>query len=198
MRTEDSKTKRTSLHSVGRGVGILTKQSFIGVCWIIHFNFSIPCKLITVASTKSPALFVPLSVLRQWHKQESRTKSPEPSTHPTPDPLPPSCKETLKGKMMRVIGKLHTYDIQTSRMWIQVSSNPAESLVINTSGIEPFAYKEGALFQFIGELDEEEIEGKNMLVLRAILYRNVDGLDLNMFLKAHATRMEELGRDSFV
>lgn len=99
---------------------------------------------------------------------------------------------------MRVIGKLHTYDIQTSRMWIQVSSNPAESLVINTSGIEPFAYKEGALFQFIGELDEEEIEGKNMLVLRAILYRNVDGLDLNMFLKAHATRMEELGRDSFV
>ena len=140
--------------------------------------------------TKHPALFMPISTLVQRYNQSSIQP---PSEATATEAVPPSI--TRKGIMTRAIGRLHTYNILTSRMWIQDEKDPSMYLVIDTSRIEPFSYKEGSLFQFIGELDEEEIDGKKMLVLRTLLYRCVEGLDMDVYLRAHAARVKELNID---
>ena len=150
----------------------------------------------TKPCTKHPALFMPISTLVQYRSttQTSKRSVQLPSESSTTEIVPPS--HALKGRMTRVIGRLHVYNILTSRMWIQDVKDLTMYLVIDTSRIEPFSFNEGSLFQFIGELDEEEIEGKKMLVLRTLLYRCVEGLDMDMYLRAHAARMKELNIDS--
>ncbi len=89
-------------------------------------------------------------------------------------------------KMVRVIGKLASYDVSSSRLLIQDCTLPSNTLLLDTSRIEPFTHRENALCLFIGELDRENIE---TVVLKVLLYRCVNQLSIETYNKAHSIRM---------
>ncbi len=95
-------------------------------------------------------------------------------------------------KMVRVIGKLASYDVSSSRLLIQDCIFPSNTLLLDTSRIEPFTHRANWLCLFIGELDTENIEGTETLVLKVLLYRCVNQLSTETHNKAHSLRMVSL------
>ena len=129
----------------------------------------------TSEATVIPAVYVPISELTSQHKV--------------------SYDESLKSlnnKMVRVIGILLSYDVLSSKLLIQDSKDPSKNLLVNTSKIEPFSFKKNCLFQFIGELDTTSVHGTQPILLKALLYRCVKELDMDVYEKAHSFRMSNL------
>lgn len=100
--------------------------------------------------------------------------------------------------LLRVIGKLESYDIKNSIVWIQDSHTPSLQVAVSVSNIEPvpFASRLGALYQFIGEVNYRDVpigeECERCLVMVALAYRCMDGLDMDMYIKSHQARMRDL------
>jgi len=97
----------------------------------------------------------------------------------------------LHGRIVRTIGLLLRYDVNTSQIWIKDATSLLE-LAVDSSMIEPFPFRPNALYQFIGELDGSGRSGKTGgVVLKAHAYRCVDKLDLDMYMQAHTLRLQK-------
>ena len=100
--------------------------------------------------------------------------------------------------LLRVIGRLESYDINHSTMWLQDYQAASLRMAIDVSNIEPipFASRLGTLYQFIGEVNYRDIpagsETERCVVMNALACRCMDGLDMDTYMKAHWTRMREL------
>lgn len=94
----------------------------------------------------------------------------------------------LIGTMIRVIGILDTYNVVSSRMLIQ-DWNHSTKLLLDVSNIEPFLHYKGCLCQLIGELDKDETE---TLLLRVLVYRYVNELNMTTYEEAHFQRTAQL------
>ena len=55
--------------------------------------------------------------------------------------------------LLRVIGRLEGYDVEHSILWVQDHKTPLLQVAVDSSNIEPFPFKQGLLYQFIGEVD---------------------------------------------
>lgn len=71
-------------------------------------------------------------------------------------------------------------------------------MATDVSSIEPipFAFRPGTLYQFIGEVDYRDMpagsETERCVVMKALACRCMDGLDMDVYMRAHQTRMKEL------
>ena len=92
--------------------------------------------------------------------------------------------EEVHGNIVRTIGRLKKYDIKKSELQIEDFKTSLE-LVIDSQVIEPFPFKQDALYQFLGELDGSR---NGTITLIAHVYRCVDDLDMNVYLKACSIR----------
>ena len=63
----------------------------------------------------------------------------------------------------------------------------SQELTVDSQMIEPFPYKQGSFYQFCGELDGSKTKSTN-IVLKAHVYRCVDGLDMDVYMKALTVR----------
>ena len=112
--------------------------------------------------------------------------SKEPSTFMTiPDILGKDPAE-LHGKMIRTMGSLRRYEVKRSQIWLKDWKSVLE-LVIDSRVIEPVSIRQNSMYQFIGELDSSGARGSGA-VLKALVYRCVDGLDMDLYMKALAVK----------
>lgn len=102
--------------------------------------------------------------------------------------------EVLNGKtkelhdtMVRVVGRLLRYNVKSSLIWLEHFKSPYLELPIDSSVVEPFPFSRGSLYQFIGEVDAsgKKCEGA---VVRALSYRCVEGLDMELYTRALRVR----------
>ena len=134
-----------------------------------------------------PAVYIPIS------KLNSHLLSDTNSIDQSESSLISSLNQfKVREKMIRVIGTLCSYDIVYSKLLIQDSKDTSKSLIVNTSRIEPFCFEKGCLFQFIGELDTIFVTGTQSLMLKALLYRCVREMDVDVYERALALRMADL------
>ena len=81
-----------------------------------------------------------------------------------------------------------------------------KELRVNVSSLQPFNYRPGEIYQFIGEIKRERIggdgasgerlrqrgggekEGRDTFVLRAQLYRLMEGLDIELYHRSQSLR----------
>eukprot|EP00270_Netrium_digitus_P020243 TRINITY_DN8271_c0_g1_i1.p3 TRINITY_DN8271_c0_g1~~TRINITY_DN8271_c0_g1_i1.p3 ORF type:complete len:128 (-),score=34.07 TRINITY_DN8271_c0_g1_i1:353-736(-) len=89
------------------------------------------------------------------------------------------------GGSFRVMGRIVKVD-NSEGARVEIVHGGA-SLVVGMQhvggGGVPLVFKEGSLFQFIGEIDPDPFDGMKF-ILQARVARNVDGLDENLFRKA--------------
>lgn len=103
--------------------------------------------------------------------------------------------------LVRIVGRLESYDSENSILWLRDHHQTAsvqEQVAVDVTNIEPFPYRRGTLYQFIGESDFRAVAqvgnsktSTECVVLKALLSRCVDGLDMEMYLKAHEVRMQD-------
>ena len=55
--------------------------------------------------------------------------------------------------LQRIIGRLEKYDPAHSIIWLQDSHTPSLQVAVDSTNIEPFPFRVGMLYQFIGEVD---------------------------------------------
>ena len=151
--------------------------------------------------------------------------------------------------LLRIIGRLEAYDIEHSILWLQDHKAPLLQVAVDSSNIQPFPFKQGLLYQFIGEVDYRDIpiaagvskvhipiatvdhrdaptaddntatsdsqetpatdkdkgtiidnmemyapvatsnQTMRCVVMKALLCRCVDGLDMDVYVRAHEARM---------
>ncbi|KAL3856576.1 hypothetical protein ACJMK2_011311 [Sinanodonta woodiana] len=87
----------------------------------------------------------------------------------------------LDGKSVKITGRLEDHDVQNCTTRI-TDPQTASSITVDTRLIEPFTVKSGSLVQVIGELDC--LVDNHPVVLKAVIIRCVDGLDITMYKKA--------------
>ncbi len=155
--------------------------------------------------------------------------------------------------LLRVIGRLEGYDIEHSILCLQDHTTPSLQVAVDSSNIEPFHFKRGSLYQFIGEVNYRDVpmiigittddwrevpldtgddkvdapiatdttettnygdvpisdevttisnvemdtaavaianQTTRCVVMKALLYRCVNGLNMDVYLKAHEARMK--------
>ncbi|CAK4082346.1 unnamed protein product [Aphanomyces euteiches] len=86
-------------------------------------------------------------------------------------------------RSVRVTGRLESYNANKAMATITFQNS---TIVVSTELLVNFEFVIGSLYQFIGETYSDE--GK--LQLRARVGRNVDGLDIQMFMDALKLRRE--------
>ena len=92
------------------------------------------------------------------------------------------------GKLLRTIGELQEHNIQKQQLVIKDADSDS-TLVIDCSLIEPFPFRQRIIYQFIGEV---RVGSDSQLILRAYVYRCVEGLNLDMYKKVHELRSRSL------
>ena len=103
-----------------------------------------------------------------------------------PELLKGQCEES-HGTMVRTIGRLLRYDVKHSLLWLGHCEPPYLELPVDSSLVEPFPFSRGALYQFIGEVDGSKKKADGAVV-RALAYRCVEGLDMEVYVRAMAVR----------
>ena len=99
-----------------------------------------------------------------------------------------SCKaEDIHDSMVRIVGRLLRYDTKNSQVWLGHFEPPYLEFPIDCSLIQPFPYSHGTLYQFIGEVDGSGKACKGTVV-RALAYRCVEGLNMEVYIRALAVR----------
>lgn len=139
----------------------------------------------TTPAAVFPAVYIPISELNSH-------LLPDINSIDQSEIISNSKQFKIKEKMIRVIGTLCSYDVIHSKLLIQDSKDTSKSLTVNTSRIEPFCFEKSCLFQFIGELDTIIVNGTQSLMLKALLYRCVREMDMDMYERAFALRMANL------
>ena len=116
--------------------------------------------------------------------------------------------------LLRIIGRLESYDIKHSILWLHDHNTPSLQVAVECTNIEPFPFKIGLLYQFIGEVDYRDVPDHGCVpendtldftsdrkrkdattrcaVMKALLYRCVEGLDMGVYMRAHEARMKDL------
>lgn len=96
----------------------------------------------------------------------------------------------LHGVMIRTIGRLFDHDTGKNLVWIQDPKTTSHVMAIDCSRITPFSFQNqrGLLYQFIGEVDCSQ----DKPILKALLYRCCEGLDIDTYIQAYKTRMDTL------
>ena len=101
--------------------------------------------------------------------------------------------------IIRVIGRVEQYDIRNSLLVLQDPSSQSLQIAIDVANLEPFCPKVGVLHQFIGEADYRDIpihdkrtDNSKWVVLKALMHRSMDGLNMDMYLKSLEVRMKNL------
>ena len=117
------------------------------------------------------------------------SKSKEPSSFMTIADILGKDPAELHGKMIRTIGSLQRYEVKRSLIWLKDWKSVLQ-LVIDSRVIEPVIIRQNSIFQFIGELDSSGTRSSGA-VLKALAYRCVDGLDMDLYMKAHAVKFVE-------
>ncbi|KAK9703206.1 hypothetical protein K7432_010867 [Basidiobolus ranarum] len=96
-----------------------------------------------------------------------------------------------EGESVRVTGLLVTYDVHTNLATIQHNDY---TLTIDTSLLGVFSHRINGLFQFVGELSNQnpqqpqKTRNISEYLLLARVVRNMEGLDLQLYEKAIAIR----------
>lgn len=113
--------------------------------------------------------------------------SRQPSAFMTVPELLNGNAKDLHDTMVRVVGRLLRYDVKSSLIWLGHVRAPYLELPIDSSVVEPFPFSRGSLYQFIGEIDAsgKKCEGT---VVRALAYRCVEGLDMELYSRALRVR----------
>lgn len=93
-------------------------------------------------------------------------------------------RETVVGKFIRTIGELHEHNIQKEQLVLKDTDSDS-TLVIDSSLIQPFPFRQRILYQFIGEARHGT---DNQVILRAYVYRCVEGLNLELYKQSHELR----------
>lgn len=104
-----------------------------------------------------------------------------------------ACKaDDIHDSMVRTVGRLLRYDTKNNLVWLGHYEPPYLELAIDCSLVQPFPYSQGALYQFIGEVDGS---GRTCsgIVVRALAHRCVEGLDMGVYTRALAIRNREIG-----
>ena len=83
-----------------------------------------------------------------------------------------------EGRVLRVVGYLHSY---LSDNIIHIEDG-ASFLSVDCALLQPVQFTKGCLYHFIGEADWREDGGK--LILRAQVYRCLEGLDFQNYKRA--------------
>ena len=95
--------------------------------------------------------------------------------------------------MIRTIGRLSECDLGKSLVWIEdpKEASGSHKVIIDCSRITPFPFQNqlGLLYQFIGEVDGSQ---DKPVMIKALLYRCCEGLDVDVFTQAYTTRMDTL------
>ena len=107
------------------------------------------------------------------------------TTVPEMQACPP---EEIHDSMVRVVGRLLRYETKDSLVWLGHYEPPYLELPVDCSLVQPFPFSQGALFQFIGEVDGSGRTCGGRLTLRALAHRCVEGLDMALYRKALAVR----------
>ena len=106
--------------------------------------------------------------------------------------------EPSQAGLLRIIGRLERHDIIHNIVWIQDHQTPSLHVAVEVSNVEPFPFKVGVLYQFIGEADYRDVPdtdvSKKCVLLKALLCRCMDGLDMDIYLRSHEARMADLKR----
>ena len=99
-----------------------------------------------------------------------------------------STSPDIHGVMIRTIGRLFGYDLTTNQVWIQDPKKTSYELGIDCSRIAPFTFgdKCGLLYQFIGEVDCNNQDKPT--IIKALLYRCCEGLDIDVYVQAYSTK----------
>ncbi|KNC80903.1 hypothetical protein SARC_06744 [Sphaeroforma arctica JP610] len=108
--------------------------------------------------------------------------------------------DNVDGYSVRTIGKVIAVNLIGD--WVTIAHNGWE-LRIDTSLLEPLAYRENSLYQFIGELQvlklkntvPNEARDDGSIALKARIGRCVDGMDLGLYMEALMQRRKYLQAD---
>ena len=99
------------------------------------------------------------------------------------------CKaEDIHDSMVRTVGRLLRYDTKNSLVWLGHYESPYLELPVNCALVQSFPYSQGALYQFIGEVDGSGRTYSGGVAVRALAYRCVEGLDMGLYARALAVR----------
>lgn len=117
--------------------------------------------------------------------------SRQPAAFITVSEIQSSKKEDIHDRMVRTVGRLLRYDTKNSLVWLGHFEPPYLELAIDCSLVQPFPYSQGALYQFIGEVDGSGRTCSGIAV-RALAYRLVERLDMALYVRALAIRNSEI------
>ena len=99
--------------------------------------------------------------------------------------VPLSEVKNTKEKFVRTIGYAKNLEAASELLTIEYNGHMT---LVDIRYIHPFTYKPDVLFQFVGELRREQVGDNTNIVLRAQVYRNMDGLDPELYHKVQAIR----------
>jgi hypothetical protein len=101
----------------------------------------------------------------------------------------------ISNSAYRVLGTISNYDIHHN---LAILSQPGSlsSLLIDTTLLLKFSFKESSVYEFFGELYDRVLppgfEGlagvRSNIILRPIFKRNLDGVDLELYEQVEALR----------
>ena len=102
-----------------------------------------------------------------------------------------------KKGIIRVIGRIESYNIKHSLIILQAHATKSLQIAIDTTNLEPFSPKVGLLYQFSGEVDYRDVSTKmgeedKWVVIKALVHRCMDGLNMEVYLRSHEVRMKNL------
>ena len=93
----------------------------------------------------------------------------------------------IHDSMVRTVGKLERRSVGEGLIWLVHCKAPYLELPIDSSLLQPFPYSQGMLYQFIGVIDGSE-KRRSGVVVRALAFRCVAGLDMELYTRALAVR----------
>eukprot|EP00118_Oscarella_pearsei_P011235 m.73904 g.73904 ORF g.73904 m.73904 type:complete len:136 (+) comp35861_c0_seq2:657-1064(+) len=94
------------------------------------------------------------------------------------------------GKSVRVLGRLQRYDVAAS---VAVLTMDNYSLQVDTKLLEPCPFRVNSLYQVIGEIESRSGETGKVgdIVLKARVYRQLDGLDTKLYYGCLQARRQD-------
>lgn len=100
-------------------------------------------------------------------------------------------KDDLQGLYVRTIGYLLSHDCVHCTLTIKDGS---DVLRVNTKYIEPFPFRAGSLYLFIGEMEKDW--ERDAISFSPKVYRCVDGLNVQLYHKVREERDQSLLQES--
>ncbi|KAJ7526200.1 hypothetical protein O6H91_05G120000 [Diphasiastrum complanatum] len=94
--------------------------------------------------------------------------------------LQPSSPFRTQSASLRVLGRLERYHAESG---VAVIVQGDVRLGVDTQFLRNMHFREGSLYQFIGELRIEPAN-ENLILVQARVARNVDGLDVDLYEKS--------------